>query len=415
MATSERPPEVQIVDPRLVVGPAEYDKLDTSVLPPVMKSYAVLSEPKMSIIPNFLTDSEIEHVLKISNDYWEPSKVGSGTYKTTNESEDLENNVSQIRTSSSCMLRSAHTEMVKNIEVRLSRLAGIDVEFLERLNMVRYRPGQFFKEHHDGRFRPITVFLYLNDLPDGDDGETLFPELGIKITPRKGCAVMWSNVLGPQQDDKRMVHQGLPPLTGIKFGINCFFNDKPLKQYSEFDDFGDDPATRAPPLDYEDIYNTIDPDALGGTNDDPSVIQAFAVNTEPVVSVVPKFLSDDEAAIMLQLLDPEATVSQAVVDQVQSRMALLADLPKECMSMKLSRCGIDDFRQAVPSQDEKVVFVFLNEVELGGEVRFVNLGLQVRSRCGAAVVWPISKMTSYHLRAPRIGTRCAIVCSFASA
>jgi hypothetical protein len=53
----------------------------------------------------------------------------------------------------------------------------------------RYAPGQFFKEHHDGRFRweqsicsqwklprelsdvecwgPITVFIYLNDIPPG--------------------------------------------------------------------------------------------------------------------------------------------------------------------------------------------------------------------------------------------------------
>merc|ERR1712125_137803 len=103
----------------------------------------------------------------------------------------------------------------------------------ERLNMVRYGPGQLFNQHHDGRFRPKTVFIYLNDLPEGDGGEPLFPVLGVQFVPRKCTAVMWANTLEHQVEDHRMVHQGLPPKTAIKFGVNCFFNDKPLKQWDD--------------------------------------------------------------------------------------------------------------------------------------------------------------------------------------
>ena len=69
------------------------------------------------------------------------------------------------------------------------------------LMCARYAPGQFFKQHHDGRFRPITVFIYLNDVAPCGGGETFFPELNLKalaflssshlpfqVVPRKGCA-----------------------------------------------------------------------------------------------------------------------------------------------------------------------------------------------------------------------------------
>eukprot|EP00409_Alexandrium_fundyense_P006299 CAMPEP_0195045386 /NCGR_PEP_ID=MMETSP0347-20130606/15178_1 /TAXON_ID=2932 /ORGANISM="Alexandrium fundyense, Strain CCMP1719" /LENGTH=85 /DNA_ID=CAMNT_0040073187 /DNA_START=77 /DNA_END=331 /DNA_ORIENTATION=+ len=85
------------------------------------------------------------------------------------------------------MIDPLQTPTVSRVEHRLSRLAGIDIDYLEPLNMVRYTPGQLFKTHHDGRFRPKTVFIYLNDLPEGDGGETLFPELGLQIVPRRGC------------------------------------------------------------------------------------------------------------------------------------------------------------------------------------------------------------------------------------
>ena len=110
------------------------------------------------------------------------------------------------------------------------------MEHLERLNMVRYNPGEFYGVHHDGPMRPVTVFIYLNDLPDGAQGETYFPKLGLKFVPRKGTALMWSNVFCAQRQpnpnlfgkqtggDPRMVHEGLPPSSGLKFGLNAFFN-----------------------------------------------------------------------------------------------------------------------------------------------------------------------------------------------
>jgi len=70
----------------------------------------------------------------------------------------------------------------------------------------------------------ITIFIYLNDLPEGDEGETHFIRLGLKVVPRAGTAVMWDNTLPNGKADERTFHQGLPPKTGVKYGLNCFFN-----------------------------------------------------------------------------------------------------------------------------------------------------------------------------------------------
>eukprot|EP00928_Gymnodinium_smaydae_P100391 TRINITY_DN9835_c0_g1_i3.p1 TRINITY_DN9835_c0_g1~~TRINITY_DN9835_c0_g1_i3.p1 ORF type:complete len:218 (+),score=37.41 TRINITY_DN9835_c0_g1_i3:51-704(+) len=180
-----------------------------------------------------LGPAEVAHLLELAEAGWEPSEVGSGTY-VDGESErtSFANSVSSsTRTSYSCTLSPAQTPIVTRIEKRLSALVDMSVDVLEPLVLVRYKPGQFFKTHHDGRFRPKTVFIYLNDLEPDDAGETFFPRLGIKVAPRKGCAVMWSNVLGPGEEDLRLLHLGLPPKSGTKYGVNCFFNEKCMRTY----------------------------------------------------------------------------------------------------------------------------------------------------------------------------------------
>lgn len=64
-----------------------------------------------------------------------------------------------------------------------------------------YREGVGFPAHRDRLDQcamPLTFMVYLNDLPDGAGGETIFPQCrhdgkrGKKLTPRKGDLVIWS-------------------------------------------------------------------------------------------------------------------------------------------------------------------------------------------------------------------------------
>ena len=90
--------------------------------------------------------------------------------------------------------------------------------------MVRYEPGQFYKQHHDQNTalwtpqgpRVLTFFMYLNN-PEGG-GETWFPQVtdvngsrGIMVQPRAGSAVLWPSTLDaePMHADHRTNHAAL--------------------------------------------------------------------------------------------------------------------------------------------------------------------------------------------------------------
>jgi prolyl 4-hydroxylase len=81
-----------------------------------------------------------------------------------------------------------------------------------RLRIYRYLPGQRHGAHWDtvveiGELRSLlTLVFYLNDGFEG--GETDFPELEKKISPRAGRALIFQH---------RILHEATAPTTGTKF------------------------------------------------------------------------------------------------------------------------------------------------------------------------------------------------------
>jgi len=63
--------------------------------------------------------------------------------------------------------------------------------------------------------------IYLND-PEGG-GETEFPDLGLKVTPKLGRAVVWNNLLETGQGNDKTRHQSLPVTAGTKTIITKWF------------------------------------------------------------------------------------------------------------------------------------------------------------------------------------------------
>ena len=203
----------------------------------VLTSYVISTDPKISIIPEFLSPLECSHLMNLAEDAgFAPSLVGRGVYSEGSEilpSQDgFENTLSANRTSLSVLLQPDHDAVVSMIEAKLSALVSLPVDQLEPLVVVKYEPGAFFKAHHDGAFRPITVFIYLNDLDGDRGGETRFPNLNLRVKPRAGTAVVWRNAIENDseiQADLRLVHEGLPPINCTKYGVNCFFNYKIMR------------------------------------------------------------------------------------------------------------------------------------------------------------------------------------------
>lgn len=445
------PEEAVSIDPVEVAAGESLGERDptTGVLRKIT-AFTISDDPWVSIVPDFLGEAEIEHLLSLAEDGWAPSEVGSGSYKSKEEGKDLTNGVSKIRTSYSCQLEPCQTEKLKNIENRLAALAEMDVKYLEPLNMVRYAPGQFFKLHHDGRFRPKTVFVYLNDLPADDGGETLFPKLGIKVVPRRGCAVIWNNIVGPQQEDRRLVHQGLPPKSAMKYGVNCFFNDKSMRRYV----CAGNPVSSAGGYEVPADHVTVDPVQLALENPPKQALAAgclrrLRVSESPPVWVVPDVLSSNEVSLLIFAMDKQqgrastadAPASEDEIQQayanLQSRLALAAGLSREASpeGLELRRRTAETSGaasvlsaaslQAFPGQSlGRAVYLFLSDLPEGGggELLFPSLGFKVRSRRGCAVAWNCSatdegsESVAQHMGLPpTVGARYGASCVFAIA
>lgn len=207
-----------------------YDPTEDGKPPDTLKLHRILDDPKMAIIPNFIGDDEIDHILGLAEEAqaWVPSVVWFGG--------DLSH-----RNYYSFVIPSALTPVVREIEERAALVAGVAVEYVERLVVIRYRAGEFFKLHHDGGSRSQTLFVYLNDV-EGEGGETRFPSLGVQIPPIKRSAVLWPNCYPDGSKDMRMVHQGVAPKTGIKYGMNVFIAKTPRStETSDSDGKGMDP------------------------------------------------------------------------------------------------------------------------------------------------------------------------------
>jgi len=92
--------------------------------------------------------------------------------------------------------------MIRGIEYRAASLFGLHMESVEPIQLVNYKPGEFYKTHHDSGAvddedqviaddptfsRLVTISVYLNDVEEG--GETYFPKCGLKVKPEAGKAV----------------------------------------------------------------------------------------------------------------------------------------------------------------------------------------------------------------------------------
>jgi len=292
-----RATHIQRVDAQELWGDAPPPPVDPeSGMPEKLTAYLVSHDPKITVIPYCLSGAECDHLLQLVEGHWMPSLVGGADQSATTSiptgarDGGLQNKISENRTSWSCQTRYVQTEVLERLEHRLASVAGLPVGQLERLNLVRYAPGECFNEHHDGKFRPRTVFVYLNDLEGDAAGDTFFPVLGLSFRPRKGTAVVWPNATAEGQEDSRMLHAGRPPLQGVKYGVNCFFNEQPLRGIAT-----------APDLPESIVYNLASLAEAVGTA--AATLTVHRLCDDPRLSAVPGLLSGEEVAELLRLVE----------------------------------------------------------------------------------------------------------------
>jgi len=134
---------------------------------------------------------------------------------------------------------------IASLERRIAELLGCWVHQIEPLQLVRYLPGEFFNVHHDMgdlmdndqvtlpkkhvavKRRVLTMFFYLNTLTEDQGGCTHFPKCkNLRVQPKRGSVVIWSNVTAEGLPDPRTIHAGEPVKSDdkefAKYGLNLW-------------------------------------------------------------------------------------------------------------------------------------------------------------------------------------------------
>lgn len=180
------------------------------------------TQPDIVLIDNLLSQSECEKLIKESLSKLKPSKVvnlkaGGQTFH-------------EARTSEGMCFKLGETKLIQRIERRVSALLNIPEEHGEGIQILHYRVGAEYQPHYDffledhessqeflkqGGQRIATLIMYLNDVDEG--GETVFPELNLRVNPRHGSALYFSYANSLGQVDEKTLHGGAPVIKGNKW------------------------------------------------------------------------------------------------------------------------------------------------------------------------------------------------------
>jgi len=184
-----------------------------------------VGKAELYTVDDFLDADECAGIVKLILAQLRPSTISAppgGSYDTT------------FRTSRTCDLSDALPEVAR-LDARICAAIGFDKSLAEPTQGQHYEVGQVFKTHTDffkpyelERFtmgnlgqRTWTFMIYLNDPRGG--GETEFPDLGMKVTPKLGRAVVWNNLFETGQGNDTTRHQSLPVTAGTKTIITKWF------------------------------------------------------------------------------------------------------------------------------------------------------------------------------------------------
>jgi prolyl 4-hydroxylase len=179
---------------------------------------------------NFLDEDFCSDVIKVIDKHSVESTVTRGGVRA----------VTTHRTSSTCYFHKYDTRLTEHLEAKIADLTGLDPAFGEHIQGQKYKPDQYFREHTDfftpesesyraftqnGGQRTYTVMVYLNTVCEG--GETVFPELGFKVKPVRGLALIWNNLHPDGRENFQTIHRAEPPKVTNKYVLTKWYRKLP--------------------------------------------------------------------------------------------------------------------------------------------------------------------------------------------
>ncbi|XP_040071202.1 prolyl 4-hydroxylase subunit alpha-1-like [Ixodes scapularis] len=191
-------------------------------------------KPYIVVLHDVIQDRDLEELIAFAK----PRLMISKTY-----SDDME--LSPIRTSSNTWLFEQNATIASRLNRYLRALLGMgtsDSNFeAEPYQLANYGTGGHYLPHHDYLYdvyedsdetdefsrvpsygdRLATLMIYMSDVEEG--GATVFPKLGVRLTPKKGDAAFWWNLKTSGAVEKLTLHAGCPVFYGNKWIANKWF------------------------------------------------------------------------------------------------------------------------------------------------------------------------------------------------
>ena len=188
-----------------------------------------VQEADMYVVRDFLSPEDCEGLIALIDANRQPSGILSDTPEAdrgfrTSESSNFDRTI----------------PLVATVESKINALLGLQPEHGETSQGQRYAVGQEFKAHHDffytdqgyyrneaatGGQRTWTAMIFLNEPESG--GQTFFPEVNLRITPRTGNLFTWNNMDKAGAPNRFTLHQGCPVTAGVKYIITKWYRERP--------------------------------------------------------------------------------------------------------------------------------------------------------------------------------------------
>lgn len=183
------------------------------------------------VVDSVLTKDDCRYLMEKANSLFKPSSVVGV------------NGQDPSRTSETAWI-SKDDPVAKKVFAKACEMTGKPMGCCEDLQVVRYKPGTYYKAHHDsccdgsdacqefetkGGQRVGTMLVYLND--EFTDGETHFPDHGgVKMKTPPGSAIFFRPLANdtPKCHPKAL-HAGLPISSGTKYVCNAWVREEDFK------------------------------------------------------------------------------------------------------------------------------------------------------------------------------------------
>jgi prolyl 4-hydroxylase len=188
-------------------------------------------QPVIAVLEGVLSAAECDELVGLSRDRLKPSTVV--------DPQTGEDTIAEYRDSHGMFFRLGETPFVAMLDRRISEIMNCPVENGEGLQVLRYGPGTKTTPHFDflapsnaanrrslarSGQRISTMVVYLNDVASG--GETVFPEVGVSVSPRKGNAVYFEYGNSHRQVDHKSLHAGAPVAEGEKWAVTKWMRER---------------------------------------------------------------------------------------------------------------------------------------------------------------------------------------------